>query len=506
MTRTDIINRLIKERGYSSYLEIGVENPSNNYNLINCKYKESVDPYVENFYISDQDAAKYADAITYKMPSDKFFSIVNKKYDIVFIDGMHTEQQCDKDIYNAMQHLTEYGCVVIHDCLPLTADMQTEKPKPGGHPWTGTVWKSILKLVRLNVPVNVLDYDYGVAIIEKCSYIMPCIDDNMTYEKDFKKSDMRIKFTISSYNNVISYFTPLYNTTREMILRNYKSLQKQTDQKWEWVLLADSLLGNDVLAIIMSIVHCDYRVKYYNIKHSSCGFIGEAKYRASMLCRGYLVAELDHDDMIMPRLTEYLRKAAAKFPEDDFFYTDTIEVGANLKSIERYPDGFAMGYGKYYTVTEIKPVTGKEQEFDVIRQPDINPATMRHIVGVPNHVRCWRRQFLMAIGSYNRSLPIADDYELLVRTFLNTKMCRIAYAGYIQIMHYDNTQNKARHEIQQYVHAIANTYHKDIAYRFEQCGVHDWIYSIQPDSADECWNFSDGSILDHYNDVFEIQN
>ena len=79
---------------------------------------------------------------------------------------------------------------------------------------------------------------------------------------------------------------------------------------------------------------------------------------------------------------------------------------------------FAFGYGTYY-----KETFGKE--FDVANTPNINPKTIRHIVGVPNHVRAWRRNVYFEIGCQNRGLAIADDYELVVRTFLKTKMCRI---------------------------------------------------------------------------------
>ena len=45
MKRHDIINLLIDERGYKSYLEIGLDNPYLNFVHINCELKESVDPY-----------------------------------------------------------------------------------------------------------------------------------------------------------------------------------------------------------------------------------------------------------------------------------------------------------------------------------------------------------------------------------------------------------------------------------------------------------------------------
>lgn len=44
MKRTDIINQFIRNRQFQSYLEIGVRNPDDNFNLITAQYKSSVDP------------------------------------------------------------------------------------------------------------------------------------------------------------------------------------------------------------------------------------------------------------------------------------------------------------------------------------------------------------------------------------------------------------------------------------------------------------------------------
>ncbi len=500
MTHTYLINKIIKERGYKSYLEIGVEDPNANYNLIECANKEGVDPYVDPIYISKEAAEAYAQHVTYRMTSDKFFSIVNKKYDCIFIDGLHKEEQCDRDIWNAMHHLTGYGCVIVHDCIPLNEEMQHDEPTPG-KPWTGTVWKSVLKLIRMGLPVQVLDHDYGIAVIEKCFYPMPK-KSGFAYEDKFKKVNMNITYTIDNYVDVVSYYTPLYKTTLEMVKRAYKSLKQQTDPRWEWVVLADSLLDSQVAYRLQEICNTDSRVKYYTIKPNSFKCVGEAKYRASLLTHGYLVAELDHDDMLMPEMTATLKSAARNRPRCGFFYTDCVECDSNYQKRTRYPEGFGMGYGSYRTESLVNPYTDELQLFDVINGLPINPGTIRHIVGVPNHIRCWRRDVLFGIGGYNRNLPIADDYELLVRTFLNTIMCHIPQALYIQVMHGDNTQNSTRAEIQTYVHAIANTYHKQIASRFKQLGRKDWLFDKQPYDADQCWLNSPGGSESDVNEVF----
>lgn len=501
MNRTDIINQLIRERGYKTYLEIGLENPDNNFNRIKVKAKDSVDPYVNNFYLSPTEAHQYSKAVTYRMTSDEFFAKVQKKYDIIFIDGNHTEEQCDRDIFNSMQHLNVGGCIVVHDCLPPTKEIQCDAPQPG-KPWCGTVWKSVLKLIRQKYPVSVADYDYGVAIIEYCEPFEPDLSMVLDYDKDFCKLNMNLGFAINSYSDVVSYYTPLYKTPLEYVKRAYHCLQRQEDPRWEWVVLSDSSLATEVVTFIKCAENYDYRVKYYTVKPNSMKSVGEAKYRASMLCHGVLVAELDHDDLIMPSMTGTLKKAAIAHKDCGFFYTDSIELDNDFQAVQRYPEGFAMGYGSYRQERIINPVTGEEQVVDVINQPPINPGTIRHIVGVPNHVRCWRRRLLQVIGGYNRALPVADDYELIVRTFLATKMCYIPQALYLQIMHPESTVNEMRGEIQQYVRAIANTYHRAIAYRFrEYYKKTDWLFNAQPNGTDTPWEFSPQG---HESDVNEV--
>ena len=94
ITRTDIINYYIKENQYKSYLEIGVASGAN-YDNIEIKERESVDPAIGAYNSSRP---------TYMMTSDIFFStIVNDKfYDIIFIDGLHEYQQVYKDILNSL--------------------------------------------------------------------------------------------------------------------------------------------------------------------------------------------------------------------------------------------------------------------------------------------------------------------------------------------------------------------------------------------------------------------
>jgi hypothetical protein len=142
------------------------------------------------------------------------------------------------------------------------------------------------------------------------------------------------------------------------------------------------------------------------------------------------VLELDHDDEIVPSL---LSDAVRLFedPEVGFVYTDYCNLYENGDPFH-YGTYFSLGYGGYYR----QYYKGKWHY--VAMSPNINSATLSHIVSVPNHARMWRRRVLLDMGNYNEYLPICDDYELLLRTAVHTKMVRIPTLGYIQYMNREN--------------------------------------------------------------------
>lgn len=174
MQRSDIINLLIKRNGYKSYLEIGLDDPRNNFLLINCESKESVDPYEMaqhthlNMDISNGIPQLVLDNLTYRETSDDFFVHNNKKYDIIFIDGLHLEEQVGRDIINGLKCLNKGGKIVVHDCIPASEESQREEITP--YFWNGTVWKAIPSLEKQHVNYSVVDTDCGCGIIDYYDY------------------------------------------------------------------------------------------------------------------------------------------------------------------------------------------------------------------------------------------------------------------------------------------------------------------------------------------------
>jgi len=207
MNRYDIINELIKKYNYKTYLEIGVRNPDECFNLINCETKHSIDPGYEN----DENQ------VDYPYTSDNFFRLLENKelnlptthkWDIIFIDGLHISNQVEKDILNSLNHLSENGVIVLHDCNPPNLWMAREDYIIDGiaHGWNGTVWKSIYKLraTRPDLFVCTVDTDYGIGIVKRGK--QECCDfNNSFYEyKEFeknKKEHLNL-ISIKEFNNM----------------------------------------------------------------------------------------------------------------------------------------------------------------------------------------------------------------------------------------------------------------------------------------------------------------
>jgi hypothetical protein len=170
MLRYDIINHLIKENDFKSYLEIGVFDPTGCFDLIQCENKEGVDPGVEY----------KENPVKYKMTSDQFFHFLDTntldkhpdfKWDVIFIDGLHISTQVMRDILNSLNHLSWNGYIVLHDCNPPSIHLAREDYYVDGkqQEWNGTVWKAIywLRANRGDLKVQVVDTDWGVGIIKK---------------------------------------------------------------------------------------------------------------------------------------------------------------------------------------------------------------------------------------------------------------------------------------------------------------------------------------------------
>lgn len=152
MLRHQIINHFINLYDYKTYLEIGINN-GRNFKKVKAEHKDGVDP---------------AGNCNFVMTSDDFFKQNKRMYDIIFIDGLHLEEQVLKDVENSLRFLSEHGTILMHDCYPRRERHQVDIQPPHGA-WTGTVWKAFAKLrmTRTDLYMRTINSDHGVGIIRR---------------------------------------------------------------------------------------------------------------------------------------------------------------------------------------------------------------------------------------------------------------------------------------------------------------------------------------------------
>jgi len=167
MRRWEIINKLIQKHNYKSYLEIGTQH-GECFKQVNCEHKVCVD------------ICKVFEQLTYEMSSDDYFKKFNDKFDIIFVDGLHTEEQTIKDIASSLVALNEGGTIVAHDCLPDTVEATASHFC--GTSYMAPIW---YRTSIANITVQVVDTDTGCAIIrrgENKLYTKALYDEAKTFE------------------------------------------------------------------------------------------------------------------------------------------------------------------------------------------------------------------------------------------------------------------------------------------------------------------------------------
>jgi GT2 family glycosyltransferase len=110
------LNALASRLGCTSYLEIGVST-GHTFLQVSVEYRTGVDPFF-NF-----DYETYHDGIKTKLisaTSDAFFSGLDpsQKYDLIYLDGLHTYDQTYRDLQNALLHSHERTAILIDDTWP----------------------------------------------------------------------------------------------------------------------------------------------------------------------------------------------------------------------------------------------------------------------------------------------------------------------------------------------------------------------------------------------------
>lgn len=191
-THTQLLNYLISRYGLRSYLELGVQNPANNFDKISkrIRLRIGVDPSLKNdaskvCYAEDDPSANLTVGdISYRFidgtSSDDFFSkklidgqyhvrtdrSIDASFDIIFIDGLHHADQVKRDFENSLKCLNDGGFIVLHDTLPENEE-GTLVPRQTKM-WWGDVYKWCMELMTYDgIRYVTFNMDNGCTVVWK---------------------------------------------------------------------------------------------------------------------------------------------------------------------------------------------------------------------------------------------------------------------------------------------------------------------------------------------------
>ena len=177
--RLDLIKHVIKKNDYKNYLEIGCHN-NEVFDKIEIE-KIGVDPISGG---------------NYKGTSDKFFKNNLKKFDCIFIDGLHEYSQVRKDILNSIEILNKDGIIILHDCLPPSISHQ-RVPRTR-YTWNGDVWKAIVEARTWeHVDTYTVLSDQGLGLIKKKKNSNVLNIGNVSFKK------LKYKFFYENYEKIM---------------------------------------------------------------------------------------------------------------------------------------------------------------------------------------------------------------------------------------------------------------------------------------------------------------
>jgi hypothetical protein len=219
----------------------------------------------------------------------------------------------------------------------------------------------------------------------------------------------------------LSIFTPTHAPT--YLPEVYNSLKLQTLQQWEWL-----ILPNGKGTAIPAAIRADSRVKVVESAGDVYN-VGAMKRKLCMAASGDAFVELDHDDLLVPGDT--LAAIQRKFEAGaGFVYSDNAVFRFSPKASQDRFRPFTWSPQHGWESYDIK-IYGRHLQAS--RCFEVTPRSLSEIYYCPDHIRCWERSVYMQAGGHNADLPVCDDHELMIKTYLtgspfvHTEGCHYLY-------------------------------------------------------------------------------
>lgn len=299
---------------------------------------------------------------------------------------------------------------------------------------------------------------------------------------------------------VISVFTPSHNA--EYLPAVFETLKGQTHKDWQWIVLLNN--GAEFQCTDPRVI-----VLRDPVESKSVGLL---KRKACQAATGDIVFELDHDDLLAETALEECAQAFSD-PTVDFVYSNPM--GRDERTGENLHFSPAFGW-------QFRTIHSPQGDLIEIRAAEPMAQNISRIWFAPDHFRAWRKSFYDSIGGHNPALELADDHDLLCRTWLAGKMVHIDKPLYYYRIHGGNTWLTNMDKIEaamwrnhdKYIEAIAQKWRRERGLlSLDLCGGIDgppgYIHvdkhggDVKAD-LDQRWPFKDNSVgLIRANDAIE---
>jgi hypothetical protein len=266
----------------------------------------------------------------------------------------------------------------------------------------------------------------------------------------------------------------------------------------------------------------DPRVKVYPFE-IDVGRVGALKYYGNKHATGEILCEVDHDDLLTPDCLYEVDKAFSDNPDAVFVYSNSVHIDQDFKPAERYSEYWGWSY---------RPFIYDGHELLEFVSPPPLPQHLSKIWYAPNHIRCWRARDYWKVGGHDQSMVIADDHDLICRTYLHGKMYHIDKPLYLYRIHGGNTwlQNASDIQVKQwgnynrYIYPMMEKWaEENDLLKIDLCGgisKPEGYTSLDLDNGDitcdlnERWPLLDGSVgvirahdaIEHLRDPVHVMN
>jgi hypothetical protein len=118
VTRPQVLQAILDLYREPQYLEIGVSR-GDTFHALRAHRKVAVDPRFRFDVVEARQ--QHPEVHYYPVTSDAYFASIvapSDRFDVIYLDGLHTSDQTLRDLLNAICYLTHDGTIIIDDVVP----------------------------------------------------------------------------------------------------------------------------------------------------------------------------------------------------------------------------------------------------------------------------------------------------------------------------------------------------------------------------------------------------